>query len=338
MSEVSVEMSPEEVERLVGEARRFGIYPSLILEPVAPDYDWWKRNTDRHCDPAIRAAAWAQAKEACDRQKRQHEEWLATPAAERELLLTALRLRAEQLEREESARKKTRELADKREERIDRLRRAGASWRAEDQEMLESGEFPACSATQAYERFLSSAKPWLVLTGPTGVGKSLVGLRAIADATHAAFWISGYELSQAYASSDFQIRQDVLDLQETLRSVPLLAIDELSSYEIGAHPARMALALVDLLNARANRSETWTIVTSNVRVPEMLALLKDPRIESRFDGLVEWIPVGGNDMRKQATLKQAPIPLQPHGGTRAFRPMNQADIDSARHPSRRPLK
>jgi DNA replication protein DnaC len=150
--------------------------------------------------------------------------------------------------------------------------------------MLETPAVLAVSAWLADAK----AKPWLILSGSTGRGKTVASLDAIAQ--RGGTFVRARELARAFTAR-FGPDQE---LQARCFSTPLLVIDD-----VGRETDHDAFAahLEDLLDERPNRSHR-TIVTTNLDAAQWAAAYHDQRLRSRLAQLATFHGDAGPDMRR----------------------------------------
>lgn len=146
------------------------------------------------------------------------------------------------------------------------------------------------SATRALEGWWPARdKPWLVLSGPTGVGKTV----AVAH----ALWMRGGrfvradELVRLFAS----MFGEQYEKQQELRDAYMLVIDDIGGE---LDQTRMLPALLDLLDSRKSALRGPTIVTTNLSKKDFAARYGNERLLSRMAESVHWASLSGEDLRR----------------------------------------
>ena len=204
-------------------------------------------------------------------------------------LVAAERTRLEQLD---AALREYQERCARERRRRERLRAAGVQLVDQVEAALVASELRATSALVAVEQwFKHRRRPWLVLSGPTGCGKSVSAAAVVAQVDSAA-WIRADELARVFASSHSSLHA----VQQQVRSCTLLIVDDL-----GTEPdaARMTEVLGVLADARMSARRRPTIVTTNIVKPRFLERYSDPRLHSRFAELADWQALVGPDLRRE---------------------------------------
>ncbi len=132
-------------------------------------------------------------------------------------------------------------------------------------------------------------KPWLVLAGNTGCGKSVAAAYTIAR--NGGLWIRAERLVRVFYANF----GDQFEEQEKIRDCGLLVLDDVAS-ELDA--SRMQSALIELLDARKSRRQC-TVVTTNLSKTAFAARYGNERLISRLHESVLWVGDGASaDMRR----------------------------------------
>lgn len=180
-----------------------------------------------------------------------------------------------------------------------RLRRAQRatnieSFRCTDamREALVDGRITDTDAVTVAQTWLVERdKPWLVLSGPTGCGKSLAAASVAAN-HRAGTFVRADELVRLFSS----MFGEQYERQQGLRDAQLLVVDDLGcEYDAG----RMLPALLDLLDARQSAKRHPTIVTTNLTPQAFRERYPNDRLHSRMAELVRWEGVLSEDMRRK---------------------------------------
>ena len=95
--------------------------------------------------------------------------------------------------------------------------------------------------------------------------------------------------------------------QARAKGAGLLTIDELG---VEDDPARMLGALLQLLNARASTRRTPVLATTNLTLELLLRRYPEPRLQSRINELVTWVPVHGESLRPSRPRMLCPSAAQ----------------------------
>lgn len=142
----------------------------------------------------------------------------------------------------------------------------------------------------ARDWFAQRDKPWLVLSGPTGCGKSMAAAAVPAE-NRTAMFIRADELVRLFSS----MFGDQYERQQKLRDTQLLVIDDLGC-ELDS--TRMLPALLDLLDARQSARKHPTIVTTNLTPAAFRERYANDRLNSRMAELVRWEGITSPDLRR----------------------------------------
>jgi DNA replication protein DnaC len=147
----------------------------------------------------------------------------------------------------------------------------------------------------------SYPEPGFFLFGPPGTGKSHV-LAAIAQTIPERFDVRfsmirwGRWVKETYAESDFGAREK---MARWIREAPVLFIDDIGSEKLSEHSESL---LDDIIHEREEFRRP-TFMSSNL-TPEGLEKILTPRLWSRMQSLMEFIQVGGKDIRKAKGVKK----------------------------------
>lgn len=175
---------------------------------------------------------------------------------------------------------------DRRAERIKSFRCTDAM-----REALLAATFSETDAVKCAEAWWAERdKPWLLLSGPTGCGKSMAAASIPAEYTCADF-MRADELVRVFSS----MFGDQYEQQQKLRDASLLVIDDLGC-ELDS--ARMLPTLLDLLDSRQSARNRPTIVTTNLTPAAFRERYANDRLNSRMAELVRWEGLTGPDLRR----------------------------------------
>lgn len=183
------------------------------------------------------------------------------------------------------------QIAEARRERLARLDHSGCRVtdimrKAIAFELLDST--PARAALEAWAAD-HNRKPWLILSGGTGCGKSIAVAEAMAR--YRGMYSRADDIVRTFSSL-----WDSAAQQRSIRECRLLAIDDLGTE---FEPERMQPALLDLLDARAGGAQAGTIVTTNLTRKAMSERYAHERILSRLSERAHWVTVPGPDLRRK---------------------------------------
>lgn len=130
--------------------------------------------------------------------------------------------------------------------------------------------------------------PWLVLSGRPDSGKSVAAASGLAE--NGGLWMSSNELVLAYAG----LFGEAALAQQQAKAASLLVIDELGAED---DAARMASALLQLLNSRNSACRTPVIATTNLTFEVLVRRYANDRVRSRLNELVSWVPISPANLR-----------------------------------------
>lgn len=146
-------------------------------------------------------------------------------------------------------------------------------------------ETPAIAAVRAWLETPRSA-PVLVLSGPTGCGKTVA--MAYALAATGGLWVTCTQLTRRSVAN---FGDEAEDYERTLRARALL-LDDVGTERMAPEP--VASMLVEVLEKRQGLK---TIVTTNLSAADFIGRYADKRLASRI-ARVEWVECSGEDMRR----------------------------------------
>lgn len=141
-------------------------------------------------------------------------------------------------------------------------------------------------------RWLESDRPVLILSGGTGVGKTVAAAHAMARAVRSQF-VRAVQVGAHWErwSSDRESNIAPLDL-----AVPLLVIDDLGQESL--EDRRTICALEEIFDARKT-PRTRTIVTTNLDKKGIESRYRSERINSRLSECATIAMLQGDDMRRR---------------------------------------
>lgn len=159
------------------------------------------------------------------------------------------------------------------------------------------------SNSKAYDSAVSwkFPDPGFFLFGPPGTGKSHI-LAAVAQTIPEKYdrrfsmirW--GRWVKETYAESDFGARER---MARWIRESPVLFVDDIGAEKLSEHSESL---LDDIIHEREEFRRP-TFMSSNL-TPEGLEKILTPRLWSRMQSLMEFIQVGGKDIRKAKGAKK----------------------------------
>lgn len=132
-------------------------------------------------------------------------------------------------------------------------------------------------------------KPWLVLSGPAGVGKTVAVAHMLW--TLGGRFVRADELVRLFAS----MFGEQYEKQQELRDAHSLVIDDVGGE---LDHTRMLPALLDLLDSRKSAYNRPTIVTTNLGKKDFAARYSNERLMSRMAESVHWVSLSGEDLRR----------------------------------------
>jgi DNA replication protein DnaC len=174
----------------------------------------------------------------------------------------------------------------------DHITNSGAKLTDEMWDVMLSSEGPTHTAmATAVLDWMSDkqAKPWLVLSGSTGRGKTIAALLALA--VEGGTFARARELARAFTA---RFGEDQA-FQELCFKTRLLIVDDVGRE---SDHALMSGYLEDLLDERPNR-QCRTIITTNLDAKQFAATYGDERLRSRLSQLAKFVSDVGPDMRRQ---------------------------------------
>jgi DNA replication protein DnaC len=171
------------------------------------------------------------------------------------------------------------------------LQRSGCRLTDEATELVFNGQSYQTEALTAVASWHAKrAKPWLVLAGLTGCGKSYAAAEWVAR--HGGVWVRADELVRLWWANF----GEQYDRQDAARNASLLVVDDVGC-ELDA--ARMLAVLLDLLDARKSARLHPTILTTNVTRYGFAERYQNDRLMSRMHESVEWAALdSATDLRQ----------------------------------------
>ena len=157
-----------------------------------------------------------------------------------------------------------------------------------DRVMLRSGTLDSTRCLQVVRTWLDTDRPWLVLSGAVGRGKTLAAVWALTVR-------SGRYIGAREAERVFVARYgDEIDEQRDLLKTKLLVLDDVGRERSAAG---MEATLLDLVDARRGREKS--ILIANQSRDVFRKRYSDPRLLSRLDECAQWLSEGGPDLRRR---------------------------------------
>lgn len=161
---------------------------------------------------------------------------------------------------------------------------------AEDRQRLIEDRFEETSAMKLVSAWLKTDKPWFVLCGTTGRGKTLAALRATLR-NHGRY-MDARELERVFTAR----YGDDPETQQELLNRRFLVVDDLGRER---DVAGMASALLELVDYRRTGREK-TIAIANMTRAQFAQRYGDQRLLSRLNECAFWASIAGDDMRRSA--------------------------------------
>jgi len=183
---------------------------------------------------------------------------------------------------------------DRRQRRRERLDAAGVTLSAETYDACVKGTLANTAALEAVKRWKQDRqKPWLILGGGIGVGKTHAAASTLAE--EGGVWMPAACLVRTFAGR----YPDSLPEQNRVRGAWFLVVDDVARSRSEADTNTLLDALLELTDARGNVNKTRTILTTNLSKADFKSVLPDPRLHSRFALMAQWETVIGPDLRRQ---------------------------------------
>lgn len=184
------------------------------------------------------------------------------------------------------------ELKEQREQRASLLKRSGISLLDADFDAVRDQTLAETEALKVVNAWWKdqNRRPWLALSGGTGVGKTLA-LAHVAARTIARY-VTAEELGRVWSANFGPQYED----QTAIRKTCCLLIDDVGT-ELDAR--MLDSALLALISGRSSARDTPTILTTNMSASAFATTYANGRIHSRMNTHVQWVTLIGSDMRRQ---------------------------------------
>lgn len=140
--------------------------------------------------------------------------------------------------------------------------------------------------------------PWIVLSGATGVGKTVAAADILLDHHGSYEWIGVEEFVRYFQATWGPERV----MQDRIKSTQLLIVEELGNEQV--EPKVIVGALLEMLNCRLSVSRTPTIITTNMvadggkEAEGFKQRYNEQRLLSRMRQYVRWVALVGKDQRR----------------------------------------
>lgn len=157
-------------------------------------------------------------------------------------------------------------------------------------ELLLRGALDATPAMRATRDWLRQPdKPILILSGATGVGKSVAAAWFVTERD--ALWFRAEALARLFSASFGQQYED----QDRVRGCGSLVIDDVGC-EFDSE--RMLLTLLELFESRKSGA-TLTVITTNLTREQFGERYRNKRLDSRMEESVRFEGCGRVDLRRR---------------------------------------
>lgn len=140
--------------------------------------------------------------------------------------------------------------------------------------------------------------PWIVLSGGTGIGKTVAAADVLLDHHGSYEWISVDEFVRYFQATWGPERA----MQDRIKATQLLIIEDLGKEQ--AEPKAVIGALLEMLDCRLSVSRTPTIITTNMvadggdKIDGFKQRYNEQRLLSRMRQYVRWVALVGKDQRR----------------------------------------
>lgn len=204
--------------------------------------------------------------------------------------MTLVALHRPMTDAEFAAESEQRRIEEERDSRRSRLERSGIQLPDAIREAVirrEQADTPAVLEVRKWAKPL--LRPWLILAGTVGTGKTTAAGTAIASV--GGDFIRARELERL-SKAAFGAEAERL---AALKATRLLVIDDLGRE---SDTARMAVTLEDLLDERCTKQRV-TILTTNFDASALRERYPDERLHSRLFQLARFAAFDGADLRRE---------------------------------------
>lgn len=178
-----------------------------------------------------------------------------------------------------------------REQLKDRIRALKLPITAADEARLVVGTLEETTFLRHVRTWLDTERPWIVLSGPVGRGKTLAAGEALARERRKSCYLGARELERIFTAR----YGDEIDLQRKLIECRGIVVIDDVGRERDAEG--MAAALLDLVDARRGRGQK-SIAITNLSATQFQARYPDERLWSRIVECAAWVIDRGPDMRR----------------------------------------
>jgi DNA replication protein DnaC len=162
---------------------------------------------------------------------------------------------------------------------------------ASDVELLVEDKLQDTKCLQSVRAWLGAArtKPWLVLSGTVGRGKTMAAAWVLTK--HNGLYVGARELERVFAAR----YGDEVEGQRTYTDCGGLVIDDVGRER---DADGMSAALLDLVDYRRGQRQS-TILITNFSRKQFSERYPDERLQSRLSECALWIADAGPDLRRQ---------------------------------------
>jgi DNA replication protein DnaC len=188
----------------------------------------------------------------------------------------------------EDASKAQREKHEKDEARWAMIRRFKLPITEADEQRLFNRTVEDRGMVQAVRRWEASDKPWIMLAGTVGRGKTIAAADALVRRERGRY-VAARELERVFAARyGAEVEQ-----QEAICNIPFLVIDDIGRER---DADGMKDALLEVVDRRRGRMRT--IAITNMHKAAFVERYADVRLHSRLDESAAWYAEKGDDMRR----------------------------------------
>jgi len=174
----------------------------------------------------------------------------------------------------------------------DRIRALKLPITAADERRLVAGELVDTKFLRNVRTWLATDRPWIVLSGPVGRGKTIAAGEACARERRKSYYVGARELERIFTA---RYGDEVEQQRALIECRGVLVIDDVGRER---DAGGMTAALRELVDGRRGRGAK-SIAITNLSVEQFQQRYPDERLWSRITECAAWVTDRGPDMRRK---------------------------------------